>query len=104
MRSLAFALALSLCTFFLHTDVSSAQGPLKVVGTGDGLEMLQEIGAGFVENRPDINLEIPPSIGSGGGIKQIKAMGRGPQRFFDDCVWSDPCNMTIPATSSPSLS
>ncbi|WP_297843875.1 substrate-binding domain-containing protein [uncultured Roseibium sp.] len=73
MRSLAFALALSLCTFFLHTDVSSAQGPLKVVGTGDGLEMLQEIGAGFVENRPDINLEIPPSIGSGGGIAAVSS-------------------------------
>ncbi|WP_460081961.1 PstS family phosphate ABC transporter substrate-binding protein [Roseibium sp. LAB1] len=73
MRSLAFALALSLCTFFLQTDIAPAQSQLKVVGTGDGLEMLQEIGAGFVKSNPDINLDIPPSIGSGGGIAAVSS-------------------------------
>ncbi|MEE4014234.1 substrate-binding domain-containing protein [Roseibium sp. FZY0029] len=73
MRRLAFALALSFCTFFLQTDASSAQSSLKVVGTGDGLEMLQEIGAGFAEKYPGINLDIPPSIGSGGGIAAVSS-------------------------------
>ncbi|EAV41128.1 hypothetical protein SIAM614_01926 [Stappia aggregata IAM 12614] len=35
--------------------------------------MLQEIGVGFTEKYPDINLEIPPSIGSGGGIAAVSS-------------------------------
>lgn len=73
MRRLALALALSICTFLLQTGASSAQSSLKVVGTGDGLEMLQEIGAGFAEKYSDIDLEIPPSIGSGGGIAAVSS-------------------------------
>jgi len=78
MRSLAVGLALSLCSLVLHPGSLSAQTELKVVGTGDGLEMLQEIGKGFEAAHPDIALDIPPSIGSGGGIA---AVGSGAERM-----------------------
>lgn len=78
MRVLAFGLALSLCSVFIQSAPLSAQTGLTVVGTGDGLEMLREIGAGFSEEHPEIALEIPPSIGSGGGIA---AVGTGAERM-----------------------
>lgn len=78
MRSLAVGLAMSLCSLVLSAGPLSAQTGLKVVGTGDGLEMLQEIGNGFTAEHPDIALEIPPSIGSGGGIA---AVGSGAERM-----------------------
>jgi len=78
MRSLAVGLALSLCSLVVQPGLLSAQTELKVVGTGDGLEMLQEIGRGFATAHPDIVLEIPPSIGSGGGIV---AVGSGAERM-----------------------
>jgi len=78
MRVLALGLALSLFPFFLQTGSVAAQSVLKVVGTGDGLEMLREMGAGFSKAHPDIPLDIPPSIGSGGGIA---AVGTGAERM-----------------------
>ncbi|WP_422374112.1 PstS family phosphate ABC transporter substrate-binding protein [Roseibium sp.] len=78
MRVLASGLALFLCSLFVQSVPLSAQTGLKVVGTGDGLEMLREIGAGFSRTHPDIALDIPPSIGSGGGIA---AVGTGAERM-----------------------
>lgn len=78
MRTLAAALAVSLSLFLLPSGGVNAQSQLKVVGTGDGLEMLQEIGRGFVSEHSGIELEIPPSIGSGGGIA---AVGSGAERM-----------------------
>ena len=78
MRGLALGLALSLCSLLTQTGSVSAEPGLKVVGTGDGLEMLREIGAGFTAGHPDIPLDIPPSIGSGGGIA---AVGSGSERM-----------------------
>ncbi|WP_428688603.1 PstS family phosphate ABC transporter substrate-binding protein [Roseibium sp.] len=76
--SVCFALVLGLLLIPVRTAVAEAE--LKVVGTGDGLEMLQEIGEGFSEAYPEINLSIPPSIGSGGGIAAVSSgaerMGR----------------------------
>jgi phosphate transport system substrate-binding protein len=80
MRISAYGVVVSLCCFILQSAPATAQSGLKVVGTGDGLEMLQEIGAGFTETYPDIKLDIPPSIGSGGGIAAVSSgaerMGR----------------------------
>ncbi|MEM5581793.1 MULTISPECIES: substrate-binding domain-containing protein [unclassified Roseibium] len=78
MRGFAFRLAVLLCPLFLLPQSGQAQSGLTVVGTGDGLEMLQELGKGFSAAHPDINLEIPPSIGSGGGIA---AVGTGAERL-----------------------
>ncbi len=80
MRIMPICLALLLGVLFGQSSAISADAKLTVVGTGDGLEMLQEIGSGFSEAYPGIELSIPPSIGSGGGIAAVSSgaerMGR----------------------------
>lgn len=44
---------------------------LIVVGTGDGVEMLQAVAKRFHDVEPSIDVKIPPSIGSGGGIAAV---------------------------------
>lgn len=78
MRGFAFCLTVLLCSPFVLLQPGRAESRLTVVGTGDGLEMLQELGRGFTTAHPDIGLEIPPSIGSGGGIV---AVGTGAERM-----------------------
>jgi phosphate transport system substrate-binding protein len=73
MRILTFVFALSFCVFSSQVALAVAQPGLKVVGTGDGLEMLKEMGGGFSKQHPDIELSIPPSIGSGGGIAAVSS-------------------------------
>lgn len=57
------------CAFSMLTCAIGAAGAdeLIVPGTGDGLEMLRDVGAAFTENNPTIKVIFPPSIGSGGG-------------------------------------
>ena len=73
MRVLAFGLVMSFGIMLIQSGAVLAQSELRVVGTGDGLDMLQEIGTGFAAGHPDINLSIPPSIGSGGGIAAVSS-------------------------------
>ncbi|WP_306142739.1 PstS family phosphate ABC transporter substrate-binding protein [Roseibium sp. MMSF_3412] len=73
MRRSVFGLAVSLGMMFFHTGGAAADAGLNVVGTGDGLEMLREIGEGFAGQHPEIELSIPPSIGSGGGIAAVSS-------------------------------
>lgn len=44
---------------------------LIVVGTGDGVEMFQAVAKRFRDIEPTIEVKIPPSIGSGGGIAAV---------------------------------
>jgi phosphate transport system substrate-binding protein len=46
---------------------------LEVVGTGDGMELLQAIATAYNAQNPDSTVVIPPSIGSGGGIAAVGA-------------------------------
>jgi phosphate transport system substrate-binding protein len=46
---------------------------LRIVGTGDGIDLLQALGSDFMEPAKSIRVEIPPSIGSGGGIAAVGA-------------------------------
>lgn len=46
-------------------------GELVVVGTGDGVEMLQAVAKRFRDVEPTIEVKVPPSIGSGGGITAV---------------------------------
>ena len=46
-------------------------GDLSVVGTGDGIDLLRALGAAYTAAHPDINVIVPPSIGSGGGIAAV---------------------------------
>ncbi len=73
MRVLTFFLVLSLSVFSFQMPGAIAQPGLSVVGTGDGLEMLRQIGEGFSKAYPGIDLNIPPSIGSGGGIAAVSS-------------------------------
>jgi len=58
---------------FAAAVAHASNGELRVVGTGDGLQMLREIAAEYskTEGRPDI--VVPDSIGSGGGIAAVSA-------------------------------
>jgi phosphate transport system substrate-binding protein len=59
---------------FLLTAMSAAvSGELRVVGTGDGLQMLRAVAAAFSEQTPGIDAVVPDSIGSGGGIAAVSA-------------------------------
>ncbi len=53
---------------------------LAIVGTGDGLELLQALAAEFTEQHPHITVSTPPSIGSSGGVvavlAQLERLGR----------------------------
>ncbi|PVB62224.1 substrate-binding domain-containing protein [Labrenzia sp. 011] len=73
MKVSTFALIFSLGAFLQMAPAVMADTELTVVGTGDGLEMLKEIGRGFTDAHPDIDLSIPPSIGSGGGIAAVSS-------------------------------
>lgn len=44
---------------------------LVIVGTGDGVEMLQAVAEKFQSVDPTVVVKVPPSIGSGGGITAV---------------------------------
>ena len=44
---------------------------ITIVGTGDGVTVLEAIGAAFSQNNSGISVNVPKSIGSGGGIKAV---------------------------------
>jgi phosphate transport system substrate-binding protein len=46
---------------------------LAIVGTGDGMEMLQAVSVVFATVRPDLAVSVPPSIGSGGAVAAVGA-------------------------------
>lgn len=65
-------------TFFVNAEAIAQQSlkiaeaqSLKIAGTGDSQTLLRLIGKAFEEKYPNIQLEIPNSIGSGGGIKAL---------------------------------
>ncbi|KAF0232331.1 MAG: hypothetical protein FD175_153 [Beijerinckiaceae bacterium] len=55
--------------------MSAAQGlharEITIVGTGDGLDLLKEIGAAYTAANPATLITVPPSIGSGGAIAAV---------------------------------
>ncbi len=44
---------------------------IVIAGTGDGTVVLEALSAAFSKDYPDIKISLPPSIGSGGGIKAV---------------------------------
>ncbi|AMV73811.1 phosphate ABC transporter substrate-binding protein [Desulfuromonas sp. DDH964] len=50
-----------------------ADGSLVIPGTGDSQELLQELARAFEASHPGAKIEIPESIGSSGGIKNLIA-------------------------------
>ncbi len=59
--------------FCLLFPVGSFAATLKIGGTGAALGTMRILADEFVRLRPDISVEIPDSLGSGGGIKAVLA-------------------------------
>ena len=56
--------------FSLAASSASAE-QYRVVGTGDGMDVLTALGAAYTADNPGSMVVIPPSIGSGGGIAAV---------------------------------
>ena len=60
---------------------------LDIVGTGDGMEVLRALGAAFSEQNTTVDVDVPPSIGSGGGIAAVgsgkSVLGRVARKLTD---------------------
>lgn len=52
-------------------DAQAETRVLEVVGTGDGIDLLRAVAEGFNEQESAVRVEIPASIGSGGGIAAV---------------------------------
>jgi phosphate transport system substrate-binding protein len=63
-------LAVSCVVAFAST---AAADNLAVVGTGDGMPVLQALGKAFTAKRPQTNILVPPSVHSSGGIRQVNS-------------------------------
>lgn len=55
----------------LGADASPAAEVLRIGGTGASLATFRILAADFAKTRPGLRVEIPPSLGSGGGIRAL---------------------------------
>lgn len=62
-----------LVVFFVFSLVATAAtaGSFSIVGTGDGVLVLKALADSYSAGKPDQTVEVPPSIGSGGGIAAV---------------------------------
>ena len=64
-----------------------SQSTLEVVGTGDGIDVLRALGKAFSAENKSVFVDIPPSIGSGGGIAAVgsgkSVLGRVARKLTD---------------------
>jgi phosphate transport system substrate-binding protein len=74
------------------TPVRADAVDLQIVGTGDGIDLLRALGHDFMEQTKLVRVEIPPSIGSGGGIAAVGAgkavLGRVARKLTDSEIAS----------------
>ena len=68
MRRVLFSVAL--CSTLAAAPCFAAE-ELAVVGTGDGVEVLKALGAGFTSETPEITIDVPPSIHSAGAVREV---------------------------------
>lgn len=58
--------------FALVLPASQAMaGAIEIVGTGDGVKVLNALGAAFAKSHPGMSISVPESIGSNGGIAAV---------------------------------
>jgi phosphate transport system substrate-binding protein len=55
----------------LIISLPAAAETITIVGTGSGTSILKAIGDAYSEANPGISVDVPKSIGSGGGIKAV---------------------------------
>ena len=65
------AIILAFAGVLMSTPTWSQTSTLEIVGTGDGLELLRALADHYSKSNPNVRVEIPPSIGSGGGIAAV---------------------------------
>jgi len=73
MRSFGTRILLALALALLVAPARADVIDLQIVGTGDGIDLLRALGSDFMEQSKMVHVEIPPSIGSGGGIAAVGA-------------------------------
>jgi len=80
------AAILGLCIAGVNA-ASAESRRLDIVGTGDGIDVLRVIAASFMQQEGSARIEVPPSIGSGGGIAAVGSgkaiLGRVARRLTD---------------------
>ncbi len=69
-RSMSLGAVFLVLTGLVALSPASAE-TFKIVGTGDGLDMLVAIAASYQAEKPSTTILVPPSIGSGGGIAAV---------------------------------
>lgn len=72
------ALGCAIALFGAVSASPAAAENLNIVGTGDGMVMLKSVGEAFSKTNPGVEVLVPKSIGSGGGIK---AVGKGEEKI-----------------------
>ncbi len=65
--------AAALAAFFLSSAAMAADAaPVIAAGSGVNLGITRLLAEAFMRQRPDVKIEVPPSIGTGGAIKAAK--------------------------------
>jgi phosphate transport system substrate-binding protein len=81
------AATIVLLAFASTTALGAEPVKLEIVGTGDGMEALNALAADFMSQNADVKVQIPPSIGSGGGIAAVGSsraiLGRVARKLTD---------------------
>ena len=71
----------------LVAPAMAQQTTLEVVGTGDGLDVLRALASAYNGQQKTAEIQIPPSIGSGGGIAAVgsgkSVLGRVARKLTD---------------------
>ncbi len=57
--------------FCLAAPAQAQTRSLEIVGTGDGIDLLRAVAASFMDEDKSIRVDVPSSIGSGGGIAAV---------------------------------
>lgn len=74
MKRIIRKILLALTSVAVAVSTGWAAESITVAGTGASQEILREIAARFMKDNPGITVQIPDSVGSGGGVK---AAGQG---------------------------
>ncbi|GGG26503.1 PstS family phosphate ABC transporter substrate-binding protein [Chelatococcus composti] len=69
MRTLVGLICAAIVGFSLPTTAKAEE--LRIVGTGDGVDILRAVGELYTQRNPQTTIVVPPSVGSGGGILAV---------------------------------
>ena len=87
MRQISSTLLGAVMAVSIWTTPALSQATLEVVGTGDGIDVLRALGKAFSAENKSVFIDIPPSIGSGGGIAAVGSgksmLGRVARKLTD---------------------